>query len=164
MTHARLAVCVIGLPDEATCCSRLDDCGRPVVSDVARATEDDTGDRREIDAAFASLVESRAGALVISADPFFSNHLDQRAAQAARFAVPAMFTWREFRDGWRLDQLWSEPNGYLAPGRQLRWEDPQRRQARRPAGRAAHQIRVGDQYEDSQGTRPDHPAVDPRAC
>jgi putative ABC transport system substrate-binding protein len=50
----------------------------------------------EIDAAFASLVELHAGALLVGGDPFFANRRDQLVALAARNAVPAMYYWREF--------------------------------------------------------------------
>jgi putative ABC transport system substrate-binding protein len=46
----------------------------------------------EIDAAFAALVELRAGALVVGADPFLTARKDQIVALAARHAVPAFPT------------------------------------------------------------------------
>jgi putative ABC transport system substrate-binding protein len=50
----------------------------------------------EIDAAFGSLVELRAGALVVSTDPFLTNQRAQIVALAARHAVPAIYVWREY--------------------------------------------------------------------
>jgi putative tryptophan/tyrosine transport system substrate-binding protein len=50
----------------------------------------------EVDAAFATLVQLHAGALVLSGDPFFNNRLDLLAALASRHAVPAIYDWREF--------------------------------------------------------------------
>ena len=50
----------------------------------------------EIDAAFASLVQLHAGALVVAADPFLSSRRDQLVALASRGAVPSIFAWREF--------------------------------------------------------------------
>ncbi len=50
----------------------------------------------EIDAAFATLVERHAGALVVGADPFFSSRREQLVALASRHAVPAIYAWREF--------------------------------------------------------------------
>jgi putative tryptophan/tyrosine transport system substrate-binding protein len=50
----------------------------------------------EIDAAFASLVQSHAGALIVSNDPFFTSRRDQLVAAAARYAVPAIYDLREF--------------------------------------------------------------------
>jgi putative ABC transport system substrate-binding protein len=50
----------------------------------------------EIDAAFGTLVELRAGALVVSADTFFTNQRAQIVALAARHAVPAIYVYRLF--------------------------------------------------------------------
>jgi putative ABC transport system substrate-binding protein len=50
----------------------------------------------EIDAAFASLVQLQAGALVIQADPFFGSRADQLVALASHHAVPAIYYFREF--------------------------------------------------------------------
>ena len=53
------------------------------------------GAESEIDAAFASLVQLQAGALVVDADLFFANRRGQIVALAARHAVPAIYPWRE---------------------------------------------------------------------
>ena len=50
----------------------------------------------EIDAAFASFVELRAGALAIAADVFFTTRSKQLAALTLRHAVPAIYQFREF--------------------------------------------------------------------
>ena len=54
------------------------------------------GTESEIDAAFASLVQLRAGALVVVGDPLFINRREQLVALASRHAVPAIYEWREF--------------------------------------------------------------------
>jgi putative ABC transport system substrate-binding protein len=51
---------------------------------------------RDIDDAFAALVQLRAGALVIGSDVFFNSRREQLAALALRHAVPAIFQFREF--------------------------------------------------------------------
>ncbi len=69
----------------------------------------------EIDTAFRTLVEMRAGALVVSVDTFLNNQRAQIVALASRHAVPAIYGAREFAtggglmsygtslvDGWRL--------------------------------------------------------------
>jgi putative ABC transport system substrate-binding protein len=50
----------------------------------------------EIDAAFASLVELHAGALVVFTDPLFNNRREQLLALASRHAIPAIYGWRFF--------------------------------------------------------------------
>src|SRR6516164_8843166 len=51
---------------------------------------------RDIDAAFAKLVELKVGALVIGADPYFDSQLDKFATLAARFGLPTIHALREF--------------------------------------------------------------------
>jgi putative tryptophan/tyrosine transport system substrate-binding protein len=50
----------------------------------------------EIEAAFASLAQLHAGALVIGGEPFFASRREQLVALASRHAVPAIYDWREF--------------------------------------------------------------------
>jgi putative ABC transport system substrate-binding protein len=54
--------------------------------------------KSEIDAAFATLVSLRAGALVVADDPFFSPQMAQLLALEARYAVPVMYFARGFVD------------------------------------------------------------------
>jgi len=54
------------------------------------------GTASEIDAAFAALVDLRAVALVVAGDPFFTSHRAQIVALAARYAVPAIYIYREY--------------------------------------------------------------------
>jgi putative ABC transport system substrate-binding protein len=84
---------------------------------------------RDFDSVFATLVRLRAGALVIGADAFFTNHSEQLAALALRHAVPAIYATREFAvagglisygpsiaDSWRLMGIYT--------GRILKGEKP----------------------------------------
>jgi putative ABC transport system substrate-binding protein len=54
------------------------------------------GTDREIDAAFASVVQARTRALLVGVDPLFSNRIEQLVALAARHAIPTMYGFREF--------------------------------------------------------------------
>ena len=49
----------------------------------------------EFDAAFATLVRERAGALVVGSDPLFGHNTDQLIALAERHAVPTIYSYRE---------------------------------------------------------------------
>ena len=63
--------------------------GRQII--VARASTE--GD---LESAFAALVQQRVGALVVSADGFFTTRRKQLVGLAARHAVPSMFPWPDF--------------------------------------------------------------------
>jgi putative ABC transport system substrate-binding protein len=56
----------------------------------------DASTERDIDAAFARMVESRAGALVVLSDPLLFGHREKIVALAAARALPAIYTLREF--------------------------------------------------------------------
>jgi ABC-type uncharacterized transport system substrate-binding protein len=84
---------------------------------------------REIDTAFATLVELRAGALVIGADAFFNSRSEQLAALTLHHAVPAIYQYREFVSAGGLMSYGStvadtyRPLGVLT-GRILKGEKP----------------------------------------
>ncbi len=50
----------------------------------------------DFDAVFARMVELKAGALVLGADPLFTSHFQQLAELALRHALPAVYEFREF--------------------------------------------------------------------
>ena len=49
----------------------------------------------EIHAAFGTLMQLHAGALVVGPDPFLNNRREQLVVLAARHTVPAIYEWRE---------------------------------------------------------------------
>ena len=51
---------------------------------------------RDFDSVFASLIQLRAGALVIGSDLFFTSRSEQLAELTVRHAVPSMYQFREF--------------------------------------------------------------------
>jgi putative tryptophan/tyrosine transport system substrate-binding protein len=54
------------------------------------------GKEEEINTAFATLAERRAGGLVVQGDIFYTNRRDAFVALAARHAIPAIYMWSEF--------------------------------------------------------------------
>jgi ABC-type uncharacterized transport system substrate-binding protein len=53
------------------------------------------GSEQEIDTAFETLAREPVDALLVTADPFFSSRRTQVVALAARYALPAIYQWRE---------------------------------------------------------------------
>jgi putative ABC transport system substrate-binding protein len=54
------------------------------------------GSDREIDAAFATIVDQRIGGLLVQTDQFFTVRRDQLVLLTTRHAIPTVFGWREF--------------------------------------------------------------------
>src|SRR5262245_62318168 len=50
----------------------------------------------DFDAAFSTLVQQRATALLVCASPFFNIRPQQLVLLAARHALPAVYEWRDF--------------------------------------------------------------------
>jgi putative tryptophan/tyrosine transport system substrate-binding protein len=53
-------------------------------------------DERDFETAFTTIVQNRAGALLVNPDPIFTRRREQIVALAARYRVPAMYAFREF--------------------------------------------------------------------
>jgi putative ABC transport system substrate-binding protein len=80
-------------PDAGAQASALHAAARAVGQQIVVA---EAGSDGELDGAFASLVQRRAGALVVAADIFFNARREQIVALAARHALPAIYELREF--------------------------------------------------------------------
>jgi putative ABC transport system substrate-binding protein len=63
----------------------------------------------ELDRAFASLVEQRAGGMIAAADPFFTNQRERIVALAAQYQIPAIY----------VDQLFVTAGGLISYGNSL---------------------------------------------
>jgi putative tryptophan/tyrosine transport system substrate-binding protein len=83
----------------------------------------------EIDAAFATISQSKVGALVIGTDPMFAASLGQLIALAARYRIPTIYNNREYTEagglmsyGGGLLTAWRQAGVYVS--RILRGEKP----------------------------------------
>ena len=91
----------------------------------------------DLDAVFVSLAQLRIGALIITADGLFADHINQIAALARRYSVPATFQFREFPGA----------GGLMSNG-------PVRGEAYRQAGVLAGRILKGEKPADLPVMRP----------
>jgi putative tryptophan/tyrosine transport system substrate-binding protein len=75
------------------------------------------GSEADIEAVFAALLEQRAGALLVTADPALTSWRDRMIALAARNAIPAIYHLREFTDaGGLISYGTSLSDGYRQVG------------------------------------------------
>ena len=75
------------------------------------------GTASEIDAAFATMRQQRAGALLVAGDPFSAGARQQIVTLAARDAIPAMYFNREFVAEGGLMSYGNDIADRLSPGR-----------------------------------------------
>jgi putative tryptophan/tyrosine transport system substrate-binding protein len=83
----------------------------------------------DFDSAFATLVDTRADALVVGSDPFLNSRREHIVALAARHRIPAIYEWREFAEagglmsyGTSLNDVYRQIGVYTA--RILKGEKP----------------------------------------
>jgi putative tryptophan/tyrosine transport system substrate-binding protein len=106
----------------------------------------------EIDAAFASLIQLHAEALIIGDDVYFTSRREQLVALASRYSVPTIERWREFAASGGLISYGPSlaaavRQAGIYAGRVLR------REARRFAGAATDKVRVSRQPQHRKDAR-----------
>ena len=89
---------------------------------------------RDISTAFASIVQKRIDALVVSPDPLFGSHRVQLAVLAARHAIPVIYSDRQYAAAGGLMSYGTSLCGAVSPSRHLCQPHPQGREAGRPTG------------------------------
>jgi putative tryptophan/tyrosine transport system substrate-binding protein len=72
---------------------------------------------QEIDAAFGSIKQLQAGAILVTADPFFASRREQIVSLAAKYAIPAVYEQRAFTAAGGLMSYGTNlPEGYRQAG------------------------------------------------
>jgi putative ABC transport system substrate-binding protein len=114
---------------------------------------------RDLDRVFTTLSHLKVDALLVAADPLFTELNDQIVALATRYRIPAVYASREFVVAGGCYELWRERSGCVSGSGTLCREDSQRCQGRRFAGAVADQVRPGDQPQGREVARPHRAAV-----
>ena len=123
----------------------------------------DVRDAREIERAVTAFAGIENGGLVVTASPSGTVHRNLIIALAARHKLPAVYWDRVIVAAGGLISYGPDLIDQYRPRRRLRRSHPQGREAGRPAGAGADQVRAGHQPEDRQGAWPHRAAIAARS-
>jgi putative tryptophan/tyrosine transport system substrate-binding protein len=107
----------------------------------------------EIDAAFATLAQQRASALMVGADQFFDTRRDRITALAARHAVPVIYPFRDFVEAGGLMSYGTSFTDIARLAGMYTARVLKGGETGRPAGFASNQVRVCDQLANGKDAR-----------
>jgi len=84
---------------------------------------------RELEPVYATIVQTRIGALIVGGDSFFSSRRNQLVALAARERIPSIYEWRDYAEAGGLMSYGSDlADGYhqvgIYAGRILKGDKP----------------------------------------
>ena len=111
-------------------------------------------DAGEIERAVTAFARGSNGGLIVTASALAIVHRDLIITLAARHRLPAVYSYRFFVTGGGLISYGPDIDRPVPARGRLRRSHPQGREAGRPAGAGADQVRVGDQPQDREGARP----------
>ena len=111
-------------------------------------------DAGEIERAVAAFARSPNGGLIVTASGLAALHRDLIVTLAARHKLPAVYFERFFVAAGGLISYGPDSDRPVPARGRLRRSHPQGREAGRPAGAGADQVRAGHQPQDRQGARP----------
>ena len=118
----------------------------------------DVHDGGEIERAIATFASQPDGGLIVVPHPNTMANRGSIIILAARHRLPAIYPYRYFATEGGLMSYGPGSDRSMARGGNLRRSHPAGREAGRTSGSGADQVRAGDQPEDREGDRVEHPA------
>src|SRR5262249_18609450 len=106
----------------------------------------------EIEQSVGTFARSPNGGLIPVSSAAALRHRELILTLAAKHKLPAVYWDRFFVTAGGLMSFWAGSHRSVPPSSRLRRPDPQGREAKRPAGAGADQVRAGDQPQDRQDT------------
>jgi putative ABC transport system substrate-binding protein len=107
-------------------------------------------DMSELESVIVAQASEPNGGLMVMPEAFLTGHHMEITSLAARYHLPAVYPYRFFAE---VGGLLSYGIDFPARGKLCR-SHPQGREASRPAGASASEVRVGGQPQDCEGARP----------